>query len=46
MEQMELRHLQSVLHAVQGNKVRAGEILGISRGTLYRLLAKLKQGQA
>jgi DNA-binding NtrC family response regulator len=42
LEEMELRHLQEVLAIVGGNKTDAGQILGISRGKLYRLLAVLK----
>ncbi len=38
MEAMELKHATRVLESVGGNRLRAAEILGISRATLYRLL--------
>ncbi len=39
LSEMEYRYAQRVVERVGGNKVRAAEILGISRATLYRLLA-------
>lgn len=45
MEQMERIHAQGVLDFFGGNKVRASEILGISRSQLYRILKGSKQEQ-
>jgi transcriptional regulator with PAS, ATPase and Fis domain len=41
-EELQRRHLQRVLEHVEGDKTRAAEILGISRSTLYNLLARIK----
>ena len=38
LEELERLHARRVLDAVGGDKVRAAEILGVSRATLYRLL--------
>jgi DNA-binding NtrC family response regulator len=46
MEQAQNRHLTRVLEQVGGNKVRAAEILGVSRTTLYEMLNKMKKEQA
>jgi DNA-binding NtrC family response regulator len=40
MEQLEKKHALRVLEAVDGNRTRAAEILGIGRATLYRLVRK------
>jgi DNA-binding NtrC family response regulator len=45
MEEVQRRHLIRVLEHVRGNKSRAAEILGVSRGTIYELLAKMKGEQ-
>ena len=38
MEKMEKKHALRVLERVGGNRLRAAQVLGISRATLYRLL--------
>ena len=39
-DELQARHLQYVLGRVEGNKVRAAEILGVSRATIYEMLAR------
>jgi len=45
IDQLERRHAQRVLDHVGGNKVRAAEILGISRTHLYQLLKDASEKQ-
>jgi DNA-binding NtrC family response regulator len=45
IDQLERRHAQRVLDHVGGNKVRAAEILGISRTHLYQLLKDATEKQ-
>jgi len=40
LEEVQSRHLDYILNAVGGNKARAAEILGISRATVYDMLAR------
>jgi len=42
LEAMTHQYLAQVLQQVGGNKARAAEILGISRGTIYEMLARMK----
>lgn len=42
LEELQRRHVLRVLKLVGGNKVRAAEILGVGRATIYQLLARMK----
>ena len=42
LEEVQKRHIMRVLELVGGNKLRAAEILGIGRATIYQLLARLR----
>ena len=42
VREMEKLHARRVLDLVGGDKVRAAQVLGVSRATLYRLLARRK----
>jgi len=42
LDELRNRHVMRVLEQVGGNKVRAAEILGIGRGTLYHFLSKIE----
>lgn len=37
LDELEKQHIQAVLHATQGNKQKAAQILGINRRSLYRM---------
>lgn len=42
LDEVQRRHVIHVLEGVGGNKMRAAEILGIGRATIYQLLSKMK----
>jgi len=46
LQQVERNHARRVLEMVGGNKLRAAEILGISRSTLYNLLDEVPEGSS
>ena len=45
LEQVQNAHLLRVLEQVSGNKARAAEILGVSRATVYEMLARIRNSE-
>ncbi len=43
LDEIDRRHARAVLEQLAGNKVEAASVLGVSRATLYRLLAGQKE---
>ena len=46
LEELQKRHMKRVLENVGGNKSQAAEILGVSRATIYQLLAPRRTGSS
>jgi DNA-binding NtrC family response regulator len=44
LEEMDRMHARAVVDQLAGNKTEAASVLGVSRATLYRLLARQDQG--
>jgi len=42
LQELQRRHVLRVLEVVGGNKVRAAQVLGIGRATIYQLLSRMK----
>jgi len=42
LDEVQRRHIMRVLERVGGNKVRAAEILGLGRATIYQILSRMK----
>jgi len=45
LKELERRHAKRVMEYAEGNKRKAAQILGVSRATLYRLLAEAKPSE-
>ena len=45
LSELEARYIKQVVRAVNGNKTRAAEILGLARRTLYRRLDRLESAR-
>lgn len=45
LDEMQVLHAHRVLAHLGGDKAKAADVLGISRATLYRLLAKAPDGR-